>query len=337
MIRDAIATLLESNDLDRLAASEAMATIMDGEATPAQIGAFLVALRLKGETVDEIAGCASAMRERVVPVRAVGPLLDTCGTGGDGSGTFNISTTVAFVAAGAGVRVAKHGNRSISSACGSADVLEALGARLDLGADRIARCIDEVGIGFLFAPGHHPAMKHAMGPRRELGIRTIFNVLGPLTNPAGADSQLLGVFAADLVTPIAHVLSELGSRSAVVVNGAGGLDEVSPAGETRAAVLRDGCVEEFVWTPGDFGVPGADLAALAGGDAEENARILRGVLEGETGPRRDVTLMNGACALLAAGTVSDLGAGMERATESVDSGTALAVLDQFVEFTRSEP
>lgn len=330
-------TIERLSDGQNLSAAESralLATIMDGEASPAQIGGILTALRAKGETVEEIVGAAQAMRERFLAVHPRRrPLLDTCGTGGDGTGTFNISTTVAFVAAGAGVAVAKHGNRSISSRCGSADVLEALGARVDVDAEKAAAAVDTVGIGFLFAPAHHPAMRHAMGPRRELGMRTIFNLLGPLTNPAGATRQLLGVYSARWVEPLARVLAALGSERAVVVCGARGLDEAGLEGENQLALLADGRVELRRLSAADLGLRCAPHAALRGGDAEENAGILRAVLAGEQGARRDAVLLNAGLALLAAGEV-ELPAGVQRAAEALDSGKALAVLEHFIAFTQ---
>jgi anthranilate phosphoribosyltransferase len=314
-----------------------MTQIMHGQATPAQIGAFLTALRLKGETVAEITGCARAMRHSAVRVcpRRKDTLVDTCGTGGDGTGTFNISTTAAFVVAGAGQPVAKHGNRSISSHCGSADVMEALGLQLDLTAEQIAACIDEIGIGFLFAPLLHPAMKHAIGPRRELGIRTIFNLLGPLTNPARAAVQVLGVYDARLTETLAYVLAALGCRAAFVVHGAGGMDELTTCGPNRISALRDGHIETYTLDPIELGFARADPQDLRGGDAQENAAIIRDILSGKLqGAPRDVTLLNAAAALIAAGQASDFGEGIQLARHSIDSGAAQRVLAQLVEFTR---
>jgi len=322
---------------DHLTSDEAeivMGAIMSGEATPAQIGAYLAALRAKGETVGEIVGFARAMRyhaTRVEPTRR--PLVDTCGTGGDGAHTFNISTTAALVVAGAGVAVAKHGNRSVSSKCGSADVLAALGLSLDLTPGDVARCIDEVGFGFLFAPRMHPAMKHAIGPRREMRVRTVFNVLGPLTNPAGASVQVMGVYDQDLVLPLAQVLRDLGSEAAYVVSSADGLDELSAAGPNHVACLRDGQVSLMSLDGADYGIPRSDVAALRGGDADDNARITRSILEGRRGPQRDVVLLNASATLVAAGAAADIHEGLEMAAESVDSGRAEQVLEHLVAFT----
>lgn len=335
-MKEAIAKLLEGKDLSLAEAEAAMDTIMAGEATPAQIGGFLVALRMKGETVEEIAGCARSMRRNAVRVHARhdGILVDTCGTGGDRSGTFNISTTAAFVVAGAGLPVAKHGNRSVSSHCGSADVMEALGVNLQLKPEQVARCIEEIGIGFLFAPNFHPAMKHAIGPRRELGVRTVFNILGPLTNPAFATHQVLGVYDPALTEVMAHVLAEMGSKAAFVVHGAAGLDELSTTGVNRISRLWNGRVETFELDPTELGLPRARLEDLAGGDAQENAAICRRILSGEErGPRRDVVLLNAAAALAAES--GDLQAGLEQAAAAIDSGAALAKLDAFVAFTQS--
>ncbi len=335
-MKEAIAKLLEGKDLSLAEAEAAMDTIMAGEATPAQIGGFLVALRMKGETVEEIAGCARSMRRNAVrvPARHDGILVDTCGTGGDRLGTFNISTTAAFVVAGAGIPVAKHGNRSVSSKCGSADVLEALGANIQLRADQVARCIDEVGIGFMFAPNFHPAMRHAIGPRRELGVRTVFNILGPLTNPAFATHQVLGVYDPALTEVMARVLAEMGSKAAFVVHSADGLDELSTTGVNRVSHLRAGEVRTFHLDPLDLGLPRAPLETLSGSDVQENAAICQRILAGEErGPRRDVVLLNAAAALAAES--GDLRAGLEQARESLDSGAALRKLDAFVALSQS--
>lgn len=333
-IQQALAHVLDRNSLSAGQAEMVMEQIMTGEATPAQIGGFLIALRTKGETVDEVTGFARAMRRNAVPVRPRGGLLvDTCGTGGDGAGTFNISTTAAFVVAGAGLSVAKHGNRSVSSRCGSADVLEALGVNLDLRPEDVAACIDAVGIGFLYAPRLHPAMKHAIGPRREMGVRTVFNILGPLTNPAGAEVQVLGVYDGALTEMMAQVLASLGSRAAFVVHGADGLDELSTTGVNRVAQLRDGKVRTFTLDPLDLGMPRATLADLAGGDAADNAALTRAVLAGAPGPGRDVVLLNAAAALMAGGLAAGLREGLALAAESVDAGAARAKLSQLVAFT----
>jgi anthranilate synthase/phosphoribosyltransferase len=336
-LQPAIATLLQSADLSEQDAEAVMTLIMHGQATPAQIGAFLTALRMKGETVAEITGCARAMRRSAVAVRPRRPdlLVDTCGTGGDGAASFNISTAAAFVVAGAGQPVAKHGNRSVSSRCGSADVMEALGVRIDLPADLVAACIDEVGIGFLFAPLLHPAMKHAIGPRRELGVRTIFNLLGPLTNPAGARAQVLGVYDPALTETLAHVLAGLGSQSAFVVHGAGGLDELTTLGPNRISRLNNGQVETGTLDPADLGLARARAAELRGGDADENAGIIRGILSGEIrGAPRDVVALNAAAALVAADRADSFSEGLRLAAHSIDSGAAARVLAHLVEFSR---
>ncbi len=334
-IKEAISHIVKHYSLTEDEAYAVMNQIMAGEATPAQIGGYLVALSMKGETIEEIAGSARAMREHAVVVHhhVKGPLVDTCGTGGDHSGTFNVSTTVAFVAAGAGARVAKHGNRSITSKSGSADVLKALGVNLDLSPDEVGRCIDEVGIGFLYAIYHHPAMKHAIGPRRELGVRTIFNILGPLTNPASATHQVMGVFAAELTEPIAHVLGRLGVSAAYVVHGADGLDELSVTGVNRVSHLRMGRVTTFELDPLELGLPRAHLRDLMGGSPEENAATLRAILAGEErGPKRDIVLLNAAAALCAED--ADWRTGLTRARESIDSGAALAKLDALIALSR---
>lgn len=338
-IQQALERLVGGADLSADEARAVMDRIMRGEATEAQIGGYLTALRIKGETRDEIVGSARAMRENAtrVPTGIDGAdLLDTCGTGGDGSGTFNISTTVAFVAAGAGVKVAKHGNRAASSLAGSADVLGALGVNLDLTPEQVAQCVREVGIGFLFAIHLHPAMRHAIGPRRELGMRTIFNVLGPLTNPAGARRQLMGVFASELTETLAEVLGALGAVSALVVHGAGGLDELTTSGPGQVSHWRDGAVHNYTVDAADYGLSPAAPDALQGGDAARNAVILRSVLDGgERGAKRDVVLLNAGAALLAAGAVGDMGQGIDLARSTLDSGAALAKLDALVATTQA--
>jgi anthranilate phosphoribosyltransferase len=335
-IKEAIAYVLDGRNLTEAEAEAVMEQIMNGEATPAQIGGFLIALRVKGETVEEVAGFARAMRHNAVSVKPRHPfVIDTCGTGGDGAGTFNISTVAAFVVAGAGLPVAKHGNRSVSSKCGSADLLEALGVNLDLSPAGVAACIDEVGIGFLYAPHLHPAMKHAIGPRREMGVRTVFNILGPLTNPAGAQAQVLGVYDAALTEMMAHVLDLLGSRAAFVVHGAGGLDELSTIGPNRVTQLRDDRVQTFSLDPQDLGLPRATLSDLKGGDPEENAAIACDILDGEPGARRDVVLLNASAALVAGGIADDLSHGLDLAADSIDSGAARAKLDALVAFTNN--
>lgn len=336
MIRQAIAKLVEREDLAQDEAESAMSQIMHGEATPAQIGAFLTALRMMGETVSEVAGCASAMRRSATPVRPNRDnLVDTCGTGGDGAGTFNISTTAAFVVAAAGHGVAKHGNRAVSSKCGSADVLLALGVNLDLDAEQVAACIDTVGFGFLFAPMFHPAMKHAIGPRRELGMRTVFNILGPLTNPAGAERQLIGVYDERLTEPMAHALQAMGTSAAFVVHGADGLDELSTTGVNRVTHLVGGNVRTFDLDPQDLGLPRTTLSHLSGGsDTEENAAIVRSILGGEDhGSRRDIVLLNAGAALTV--TSGDIAAGLVQAREAIDSGEAMRRLEHLIEYSNA--
>jgi len=297
------------------------------------LGAFITVLRVKGETVEEIAGLAKTMRARAVPVLTARPVVDTCGTGGDACGTFNISTAAAFVAAGAGVAVAKHGNRAMSSRCGSADVLEALGVNVNLSASEVARCVEEVGIGFMFAPLFHPAMRHANGPRRELGIRTVFNVLGPLTNPAGARAQVLGVPERSLAAKMAGALQRLGTHHALVVHGMDGIDELTVTGPTLIYEVRDGTVEDYVVRPEDFAFRTARLADIQGGSAQENAEIIRRVLAGDDGPRREVVLLNAAAALVAGDAAPDLPAGVSLAAAAVDRGEAAATLARLAAFT----
>jgi anthranilate synthase/phosphoribosyltransferase len=336
-MRAALERALAREHLSSDEAEEVMMTIMAGQATPSQIGAYLAALRAKGETVAEITGFARAMRQHAVHVNPTRrPLLDTCGTGGDSSHTFNISTTAAFIVAGAGVAVAKHGNRSVSSASGSADVLAALGVNLELTPERVAACIDEVGLGFLFAPRLHPAMKHAIGPRREMAVRTVFNLLGPLTNPAGAELQMLGVYDGDLVALVANVLGELGARSALVVHGADGLDELSTTGPNRIAALRDGQVQVYALDAADLGLPRATLAQLRGGDPARNAVITRAVLAGEPSPYRDIALLNAGLALVVADLAATPREGLSLAARSIDSGAAQRVLDHLVAFSQAE-
>ncbi|MCH7838428.1 MAG: anthranilate phosphoribosyltransferase [Chloroflexi bacterium] len=330
MIRDAIAKLVDGHDLTEQEAAACMEEIMSGEATPAQFGAFVTALRLKGETVDEIVGMARVMREKALRVSVAGPLLDTCGTGGDAKGTFNVSTAAAFVAAGAGARVAKHGNRAMTSACGSADVLEALGAKIDLPPEGVAACIEQAGFGFMFAQAYHPAMKFAAGPRREIGVRTVFNILGPLTNPADAELRLLGVADAALAEKMAHVLARLGAKHALVVHGEDGLDEVSVSATTLLYEVKDGRVTSSTLHPNDIGLPVHLRDAGRGGSPEENAKALRGVLAGEVGPLRDFTLINSAAAIVAADLAPDFREGLSLATEAIDSGAAREKLEAFV-------
>ncbi|MCY4466588.1 MAG: anthranilate phosphoribosyltransferase [Chloroflexi bacterium] len=338
-IQQAIDGLSRYGHLSADEAESVMRQIMTGGASEAQIGAYLMALRMKGETTDEITGSARAMREAASTVATTVPrdLLDTCGTGGDKSGSFNISTTVAFVAAGAGIPVAKHGNRAASSKCGSADVLAELGVNLDLSPQQVGQCIDDVGIGFLFAVKLHPAMRHAIAPRRQLGIRTIFNILGPLTNPAGAQRQLMGVFAAELTDLLAHVLAALGTKSAMVVNGYGGLDELTTTGPNRISYLQeDGKVSHLDLDPTSLGFHRASIVDLRGDDAPTNAAILRGVLDGsERGAKRDVVLLNAGAALMAADAVHSIADGVRMARDTIDSRAALQKLDSLIEFSQS--
>jgi anthranilate phosphoribosyltransferase len=336
-IQGALTGLLEGRSLSQVEARDVMNQIMSGEATPAQMGGFLVALRLKGETADEIAGCAEAMREHVLSVRpGRDDLVDTAGTGGDGARTFNISTAAALVAAAAGAGVAKHGNRAVSSASGSADVLEALGLELELPVPRIERSIDELGFGFLFAPTHHPAMRHAAPVRRELATRTVFNVLGPLTNPAGARAQVVGVYAPELVETIATVLVRLGARRAFVVHGAGGVDELSPAGPNLVCEVIDGRVVRREIDPLELGIPRCSAADLAGGTPEENAATVREIFAGAPGPKRDAVLLNAAGAIAAGGHADDLADGFGLAAAAVDSGAAAERLDALIAFSREK-
>jgi anthranilate phosphoribosyltransferase len=331
-VKDAISKVAAGESLTNDEAAGALASIMDGEATPAQIAALLVGLRIKGESIDEITGLARAMREKSVKVPATRtPLVDTCGTGGDTVKTFNVSTTAAFVAAGAGATVAKHGNRAVTSKSGSADVLEALGVDVSLDADGVGRCIDRVGIGFLFARTLHPAMKFVAPVRAELGIRTIFNALGPLTNPAGATRQVIGVYDPALCEALARVLLNLGSEHVLVVHGRIGLDEISTVGETTIAEGYKGEVVPFTLVPGDLGLAETTPDTLsAGADATENAAILRAILAGEEGPRRDLVLANAAAALYVAGLAPTLKAGVSKAAETIDSGAATAKLDALI-------
>jgi anthranilate phosphoribosyltransferase len=350
MIKRAIAKVVERENLSEAEMIEVMDQIMTGQATPAQIASFLTALRMKGETVAEITGAARVMRDKATPIRVgknvldmdrddinidMETILDVVGTGGCGTNTFNISTTVAFVVSACGVKVAKHGNRSVSSTCGSADVLAALGVNLEVTPETVERCINEIGIGFLFAPALHGAMKYAIGPRREMGIRTIFNILGPLTNPAGAECLLLGVYSHDLVEKIAHVLKNLGCRRGYVVHGMDGMDEITLTTESMLAeVTRDGVVMK-VLRPEEMGLSRCDIADLRGGDAAGNAEIVRQVLSGKKGAKREVVLLNAAYALLAAGKVSDPKQGIEKAAEAIDSGRALEKLEMLVRMTNA--
>jgi anthranilate phosphoribosyltransferase len=338
IIAETVRALVDRKDLSRIEAAAAMEAIMSGAATNAQIAAFLTALRMKGETVEELIGFAQVMRQKAVKVRtrasevvgATGTdremLIDTAGTGGDASGTFNVSTATAFVVAGAGVKVAKHGNRSVSSLCGSADVVETLGINIELSAAKVAHCVDEVGIGFLYAPLLHTAMKHVMAARREMGIRTVFNMLGPLTNPAGANAQVIGVYSDALTEQLARALAELGTLRAFVVHGDDGLDEISNTGPSHISEVHEGVVRSSTVRPEDFGLPRASLHDLRGGDREENAAIVRQVLAAEAGPRRDIVLMNAAAALVVGGKAHDFKEGVTLAAQSIDSGAAAAKL-----------
>ncbi|HHW08782.1 MAG TPA: anthranilate phosphoribosyltransferase [Firmicutes bacterium] len=336
-VKEALATVTARKDLAEKEAEAAMNEVMEGRATPAQIAAFLTALKMKGETVDEITGFARVMRAKAHTIRpGRGPLIDTCGTGGDGANTFNISTAAAFVVAGAGLPVAKHGNRAASSRCGSADLLEALGVRIDLTPAEVEGCIESTGLGFLFAPQFHQAMKHAAAPRRELGIRTVFNVLGPLTNPAHAQLQLLGVYHASLTGLLAEVLGRLGVREAFVVHGLDGVDEISISAPTRVAHLREGRVSEFVITPEDAGLMRLpDRRAIAGGDAAYNARLVLDVLKGEKGPCRTAVTLNAAAALQLGGLADDLRQGVRLAEEVIDAGEAYQALCTLRQYTNS--
>jgi len=335
-IRQAIDKLVNRVDLSEAETVDVMNQIMTGEATPLQVAAFLTALRMKGETVDEITGAARVMREKAHRVNVGGKtVLDTCGTGGDQKGTFNISTTAAFVLAGAGVNVAKHGNRSVSSQSGSADVLGALGVKVDAPRERVEQCIARIGIGFLFAPLLHEAMKYAVQPRRDIGIRTIFNVLGPLTNPAMATHQLIGIYSRGLVGVVARVLRNLGGARALVVHGLEGLDEISICGPTQVAELRDGEVKEYVIEPEQFGLKRCALEQLHGGNAEQSAVIVRGVLDGRQGPARDVVLLNSGAALYVSGSAAAIEDGIRLAAESIDSGKARQKLAELVAMTNA--
>jgi len=350
MLKEAIYKVVTRQDLSEGEMTRAMEIIMTGEATEAQIGAFITGLRMKGETVTEITAAAQVMRDKATRIPVGDSLVDldrdeinvdretvvdTCGTGGDATHTFNVSTTTAFVVAGAGLKVAKHGNRAVSSRCGSADVIEALGINLALSPEQVAWCILEVGIGFLFAPQLHGAMRYAIGPRREIGIRTIFNILGPLTNPAGANVQVLGVYDASLTEPLAQVLGRLGSRSAFVVFGEGSFDEISIVGPTRVSQLQDGMVRTYDITPEDFGLQRATLEDIKGGDVFENARIVRHVLEGHGGPKEDMVALNAAAVVIAAGLCPDFPRGIALARESIRSGKALGKLEALIDKSKS--
>ena len=336
MIKEAIETVVNGRSLTFKEAAAVMEEIMSGEATPAQFAAFITALRIKGETVDEIAGLASVMQAKATPVQVTPPVVDTCGTGGDGLCSFNISTTAAFIVAGAGLKVAKHGNRAMSSHCGSADVLEALGVRIELGAEAVAQCLEIVGIGFMFAPVFHPAMKYATAPRREIGIRTVFNILGPLTNPAKAKFQVIGVPSKELGERIAFVLHRLGTEHSLVVHGVDGMDEISISRKSLVwDVNQHRVLPPYEVSPDDFGFMKASMTQIKGGTARQNAKILRGILSGEVGARRNIVIMNAAAALVAGNQASDLKEGASIAEQTLDSGKALAKLDELIKLSRS--
>lgn len=330
-MKTALQRVLDRQDLTSAEMCEVMRTIMSGGATPAQIGGFLIALRCKGETVDEIAAAARVMRELATQVTVTGAhVVDTCGTGGDGANTFNISTTAAFVVAAAGGLVAKHGNRSVSSTCGSADVLEAAGVNLDLEPAMVARCVRQIGVGFLFAPHHHGAMKYAIGPRREMGVRTLFNLLGPLANPAAAPNQLIGVFSPHWLTPLAQVMQKLGSEHVLVVSAEDGLDEISIGASTQVAELKNGKLSKYSIAPEQFGLQRADLSALAVSGVAQSLSMLRGVLNNQPGPAKDIVLLNAGAAIYAANITADLADGIEKAAQVLADGSAAAKLEQLV-------
>jgi anthranilate phosphoribosyltransferase len=341
MIKEAISLLIDGKSLTMEQAAEVMEEMTSGQVTPAQFGAFATALRIKGETADEIAGLASVMRAKSIRVKIDEPVIDIVGTGGDNSKSFNISTAAAFVAAGAGIKVAKHNNRAMTSRCGSADVLEALGVKIELDANQVKDCLERVGIGFMFAPLFHPARQFAAAPRRELGIRTIFNILGPLTNPALAESMVLGVASQELGEKIARVLRRLGSRHAIVVHSLNGMDEISTAGQSRVWELKDGKITDYQISPEDFGLELAGVEALAGGTPQENAAILLAVLEGERGPRRDAVIMNAAAGIAVGQRTKNssglpaIKEGVEAAREAIDSGRALEKLEELIKLSQS--
>ena len=329
MIRETIQKVVDGENLTEHETVDTMNEIMSGEATPAQVASFITALRIKGETIEEITGAARVMREKSTKIHTKHPFaVDTCGTGGDGSHSFNISTTAAFVVAGTEIPVAKHGNRAASSQSGSADVLKALGVNIEIGSEQVGACIDDVGIGFLFAVTLHGAMKYAIGPRREIGIRTIFNALGPLTNPAGAQAQVLGVYAPTLTEPLANVLKNLGSRRAFVVHGGDGLDEITTTTTTQVSELIDDTVNTYTLNPTELGIPAAQPSDLKGGTPEENAEMTLSILRGDKGPKRDIVLLNAAAAIVAGGKAADISAGLAAAAESIDSGRALEKLEE---------
>ncbi len=335
MIREAIKMLIDNLNLSEAEMAECMKEIMEGKATDAQIGAFLTGLRIKGETIEEITGAARIMREKAITIKAPEGVLDTCGTGGDMSHTFNISSTTAIVVSACGVPVAKHGNRSVSSQSGSADLLETLGVKIDLSPEKVETCLFETGFGFLFAPLFHPAMKYAIGPRKEMGIRTIFNILGPLTNPAGARRQLLGVFADNLTETLAMVLGNLGAIDAMVIHGEDGLDEISISDATKVSRFKDGRVENFFIAPEDFGIRRKEIDLIRGGNKEENAMITLSILKGERGPKRDIVLMNSAAALMVAGKAEDFRTALLIAADAIDSGVASEKLEEVKKVSNS--
>ena len=328
MIRETIQKVVDGHDLTECETVDTMNEIMSGEATPAQVASFITALRIKGETIEEITGAARVMREKSTKIHTKHPfVIDTCGTGGDGAHTFNISTTSAFVVAGTGIPVAKHGNRAASSQSGGADVLKALGVNIEIGPEQVGACINDVGIGFLFAVTLHGAMRYAIGPRQEIGIRTIFNALGPLTNPAGAQAQVLGVYTPALTEPLAHVLKNFGTHRAFVVHGGDGLDEITTTTTTQVSELVGGEVNTYTLNPTELGIPTAQPSDLKGGAPEENAEMTLSVLRGEKGPKRDIVLLNAAAAIVAGGKAADISAGIAAAAESIDSGRALEKLE----------
>ncbi len=335
MIREAIKMLIDNLSLSEAEMAECMKEIMEGKATDAQIGAFLTGLRIKGETIEEITGAARIMREKAITIKAPEGVLDTCGTGGDMSHTFNISSTTAIVVSACGVPVAKHGNRSVSSQSGSADLLETLGVKIDLSPEKVETCLFETGFGFLFAPLFHPAMKYAIGPRKEMGIRTIFNILGPLTNPAGARRQLLGVFADNLTETLAMVLGNLGAIDAMVIHGEDGLDEISISDATKVSRFKDGRVKNFFVAPEDFSIRRREIDLIRGGNKEENAMITLSILKGERGPKRDIVLMNSAAALMVAGKAEDFRTALLIAADAVDSGVASEKLEEVKKVSNS--
>lgn len=334
MIIEAIRKIIKGVDLDRQEMIACMNEIMTGQATEAQIGSFITALRLKGETVDEITGAVMVMRDKAMKIDAGdGTVIDTCGTGGTGLGAFNISTASAFVVSGAGLKVAKHGNKAVSSRCGSADVLKALGVNIDIAPDKVENCIKEIGIGFLFAPLFHGAMRYAIGPRREIGIRTIFNILGPLTNPAQANHQVLGVYDEGLTETLANVLNNLGAKKAFVVHGMDGLDEITITTKTKVSELSNEKIKTFYVEPKDFGIKQASLELIKGGSIKDNVRIVKDVLEGKNGPHQDVVLMNASSALVVGGIAKDFKEGVKLAKKSIESGKAKTKLENLIELT----